>query len=97
MKYVFDWSTGFQGDEAAFGQKGHDWFGAGEESPSNAVYVAVVATEETVITYKDEHSENTYTSKTLGQGMVVYGRLTGLVVTSGNVIAYRGDFQPDCR
>lgn len=89
----FDHGVVVQQTQAMFGQKGHYWRVSGDgATTAGVVYVAIQATEESVITYTDAKSGNTYSSKTIPAGFIIYGELTSITVTSGTVIIYAGDF-----
>ena len=84
----FNFDVRYQGVQAQFGQKGHEWVGTGETTTSGKWYVAIQAAEDSVVTYTDKQTETTFTSKSIPAGLVIVGKLEDLTVTSGNVIAY---------
>lgn len=89
----FDFGVAFQGVQAQFGQKGHEWLGSGDAATTAGdIYVAIQAAEESVIDYTDAKTSTAFTNKTIPAGFVIVGELEQINVDSGNVIAYIGDF-----
>lgn len=89
----FDHGVHIQQAQAQFGQKGHLWRTSSDgATTSGDVYVAIVATASSSVTYTDAKSGNTYTSKSIPTGFTIYGELTDITVVSGTVIIYKGDF-----
>jgi len=90
----FDFGAVHQQVQAQFGQKGHDWrVNADGATTAGTNYMAIQATEESVIDYTDQKSGNTYSNKTIPAGFIIYGELSDINVDSGTIIIYRGDFK----
>ena len=89
----FNFGVAFQGVQAQFGQKGHEWLGSGDAATTAGdIYFAIVAAEDSQIDYTDAKTGTAFTNKSIPAGFAIYGELEQINVDSGNVIAYIGDF-----
>lgn len=76
----------------SFGLGGHEYVAAEASSTSGQEYVALLALEDTTVTYTEANS-GTITDQALKQGDVVYGVITSVSVAAdgGSVRLYKRD------